>query len=256
METGAITGYIDVAQIVLYLFWIFFFSLVIYLHREGKREGYPTVSYDGLAVPNPGGLWGMPEPKTFRLPHGGERLSPPGAGPDDRQIAATSFDGGSGSPLEPTGDPLVDGVGPAAWAMRAPEPDLATDGRPKIVPLRVAADFNIAAEDDDPRGMPVVAACGSVVGKVTECWIDRAESLVRYLEVEPAAGGSRLLLPVPFSTISGGRVRVVSLFAQHFAKVPRTAHADQVTLREEDQISGYFGGGHLYGHPDRLGPLL
>lgn len=41
METGAITGYIDVAQVVLYIFWAFFFGLVIYLLRENKREGYP-----------------------------------------------------------------------------------------------------------------------------------------------------------------------------------------------------------------------
>ena len=31
MGTGAITQYIDVAQIVLYLFWIFFFWLVVWL---------------------------------------------------------------------------------------------------------------------------------------------------------------------------------------------------------------------------------
>ena len=40
-DVGAITSYIDIAQVVLYLFWIFFFGLIIYLHREGKREGYP-----------------------------------------------------------------------------------------------------------------------------------------------------------------------------------------------------------------------
>ena len=38
MTTGAITGYIDVAQLVLYVFWIFFIGLVIYLRREDKRE--------------------------------------------------------------------------------------------------------------------------------------------------------------------------------------------------------------------------
>ena len=35
MGTGAITAYIDVAQIVLYIFWIFFFWLVVWLVREG-----------------------------------------------------------------------------------------------------------------------------------------------------------------------------------------------------------------------------
>jgi hypothetical protein len=44
MQIGAITQYIDVAQIVLYAFWIFFFSLLVYLRREDKREGYPLES--------------------------------------------------------------------------------------------------------------------------------------------------------------------------------------------------------------------
>lgn len=35
------TEYIDLTQVVLYGFWIFFFGLVYYLRREDKREGYP-----------------------------------------------------------------------------------------------------------------------------------------------------------------------------------------------------------------------
>jgi len=59
---GAITQYIDVAQVMLYLFWIFFGSLVIYLNRESKREGYPLDSGN----PNDPdiGLVSMPAPKT------------------------------------------------------------------------------------------------------------------------------------------------------------------------------------------------
>ena len=41
METGAITPYIDVAQVVLYVFWAFFAGLIYYLQREAHREGYP-----------------------------------------------------------------------------------------------------------------------------------------------------------------------------------------------------------------------
>ena len=44
MGTGAITGYIDVAQIALYVFWGFFAALIYYLHQEDKREGYPLES--------------------------------------------------------------------------------------------------------------------------------------------------------------------------------------------------------------------
>ena len=41
---GDITGYIDVAQVVLYVFWVFFAGLIIYLVKENKREGYPLDS--------------------------------------------------------------------------------------------------------------------------------------------------------------------------------------------------------------------
>ncbi len=58
---GAITGYIDVAQVVLYAFWIFFAGLVFYLRREDRREGYPLESevhgglkgWDWLFLPSP-----------------------------------------------------------------------------------------------------------------------------------------------------------------------------------------------------------
>lgn len=50
MQTGAITGYIDVAQLVLYAFWIFFAGLIVYLHRENKREGYPLESDRSRAI--------------------------------------------------------------------------------------------------------------------------------------------------------------------------------------------------------------
>ena len=43
MHSG-ITGYIDVAQIALYAFWVFFACLIYYLRREDKREGYPLES--------------------------------------------------------------------------------------------------------------------------------------------------------------------------------------------------------------------
>ena len=72
MGTGAITEYVDVAQIALYAFWILFFILVGYLHREGKREGWPLQMSSGELRT---GVGGMPPPKTYRLAHGqGERV--------------------------------------------------------------------------------------------------------------------------------------------------------------------------------------
>ena len=69
MQTGAITQYIDVAQIVLYAFWIFFAGLIYYLHQENKREGYPLESN----VPGGKksvGFPGLPSPKTYHLADG------------------------------------------------------------------------------------------------------------------------------------------------------------------------------------------
>src|ERR1700755_1464410 len=48
-----LTAYMDVAQVVLYGFWIFFAGLIFYLRREDKREGYP-LQYEG-AGPRSGG---------------------------------------------------------------------------------------------------------------------------------------------------------------------------------------------------------
>ena len=70
MSPGAITDHIDVAQIVLYMFWVFFAGLVYYLHQESKREGYPLErdGRAGRAVIE--GFPAIPVPKTFTLQNG------------------------------------------------------------------------------------------------------------------------------------------------------------------------------------------
>lgn len=255
---GAITAYIDVAQVVLYAFWIFFAGLILYLRREDKREGYPLEA----GLPDrviAQGFPAIPEPKTFELTHGGSVQAPDGKG-DTRELRAAPVGPWPGAPLEPTGDPMIDGVGPASYAMRSDKPELAFDGKPKIVPLRAAADFWVDSEDSDPRGMDVIGADGKAGGIVVEVWVDRSEYLIRYLEVEVAgeAGGGHILLPINFCKIDRRRelVRVSAILANQFARVPRLANPDQVTLLEEDRITGYYGGGTLYAEPSRLGPLL
>jgi photosynthetic reaction center H subunit len=58
----------DVAQMTLYAFWLFFFALVWYLHRENKREGYPLVdSHDKHYKAQ--GFPAVPDPKTYVLRH-------------------------------------------------------------------------------------------------------------------------------------------------------------------------------------------
>lgn len=256
MPTGAITSHIDVAQLVLYAFWIFFACLILYLRREDKREGYPLES-DRSAHIRVQGFPPMPAPKTFNLPHGGTYMAPSGEA-DTREVRAEPVGLWPGAPLQPTGNPLVDGVGPAAYAARAQSPELTLDGEPKLVTL-TASGFELEARDPDPRGMVVVAADGVAVGAVKEAWVDRSDAAVRFYELTVGpAGGRTALLPVNFASIDGarGEIRVKALLAKHFADVPRQSQPDSITMREEDQITAYYAGGTLYATPDRQEPLF
>jgi photosynthetic reaction center H subunit len=257
MPTGAITDYIDVAQLTLYAFWIFFAGLVIYLRREDKREGYPLESERSGSITVQG--WpSMPVPKSRLLKTG---MSPlPNNAPDPRPLAARPTGPWLGAPLEPTGNPMLDGVGPAAYANRADVPDVTIDGVPRIVPLRVTDHHAVASQDPDPRGMAVLGADGETGGTVRDIWVDRSEEIFRYLEVAvpTPAGGRNVLLPINFTRIDGKhrQVKVASILGAQFAQVPAHRHADQVTLLEEDRIMGYYGGGTLYAEPSRREPLI
>lgn len=259
MTTGAITGYIDVAQLVLYAFWIFFAGLVIYLRREDKRDGYPLVGERSRRSPRVTiqGFPAMPSPKAYHLADGRVVHLPRGETPNFDPIAAHAVHGFSGAPYEPSGNPMVDGVGPGTYANRDDEPDMTVEGETLLAPMRVVPDWSIAKRDPDPRGMAVVGADGRVAGTVRDCWIDRAEPQIRYLEVE-TTGGRRVLLPYGFAKYDAGRriVNVASITAAQFADVPGLRNPDVVTRREEDRISAYYGGGTLYATPDRFGPLL
>jgi len=258
MQTGAITGYIDVAQLTLYAFWLFFAGLIIYLRREDKREGYPLIS-DRSAREDVEGFPPMPMSKVFLLPHGGTQTSPRYEPPTP--FAAVPSAPWPGSPYEPTGNPMIDAVGPASYANRADTPDLCyDDAAPKIVPLRVAATYFLAGEDTDPRGMAVVGADGLVAGSVVDVWVDRSETIVRYLEVALAepVGTGHVLLPFTFANLrpSVNEIHVKAILGGQFATVPALKNPDTVTLREEDRITGYFAGGYMYATPARAEPLL
>lgn len=259
MQTGAFTSYIDVAQVALYLFWFFFAGLVYYLRREDKREGYPLVSERSAHI-KVQGFPSIPSPKTFLLPHGGTQTAPRNEAPEAFP-AARPMAPWPGAPLDPTGNPLVDGVGPAAWAMRADEPDLGFDDNlPKIIPLRVAEGWSINTDGPDPRGYLVIAADSRVAGEVTEVWLDRSENMARYLEVavETATGSRQVMVPSMLATYDTERrqVKVASIMSWQFAAAPTLSNPDQITLLEEDRVSAYFGGGHLYAHTKRMGPVL
>jgi photosynthetic reaction center H subunit len=248
----------DIAQIMIWLFWLFFAGLLIYLRREDKREGYPLEDAQASTHSLRDGFPGQPAPKTFLLPHGGSREKPSHWTPADDRTPINAVPTGSwiGAPLDPVGDPLLAGVGPGSWANRPDHPDLTVEGHNKIIPLRADPSFGLDPRDPDPRGKSVVGADGQVAGKVTDIWVDRSERLFRYLELE-VPDGRRVLLPVNFSKVTGrGIVNVRSLLASQFANVPQLRNADSVTLLEEEKIVAYYGAGTLYANSERLGPVL
>lgn len=246
-------GNFDLASLAIWLFWGFFALLVYYLQTENMREGYPLENDDGSIAANQG-PFPVPSPKTFKLPHGrGEKSVPDGAR-EAREVALEKTETPNGYPFEPTGDAWRSGVGPASWAPRQDHPELDGHGHPKIVPMEQSEDFRVSA-GRDPRGMSAYGGDGNVGGTVCDMWIDAAEAMVRYLEIELADGEKRLV-PVTLTRINADRVVVKSIHAEHFAHIPVTKSPNQVTLLEEDKICAFVGGGTMYASADPSAPLL
>jgi photosynthetic reaction center H subunit len=249
---------IDLVLVLLYLFFAAFLILILWLNRESKREGYPLVSdrWGRKLYTTVEGFPATPPKKHFLVSH-----PVPGHGEDrpERDISGLAYgvDLQPGSPIVPTGNAMVDGLGPAAWANRADVPDMTFDDNvPKIVPLRAAPGYDTASEDPDPRGKPVVTLDGKVAGTVVDLWVDKSEAIFRYIEVEVSGSGRRVLVPMFLATVSGsGRVKVVSVTADQLAAAPGIKNPETVTLLEEDKVSAYFGGGHFYATPERSEPF-
>ncbi|CAN1506148.1 puhA, photosynthetic reaction center H subunit [Burkholderiaceae bacterium] len=257
MGTGAITQYVDLAQLILYLFWAFFFGLIYYLTLESKREGFP-LEYDqaGKVRRNPG-LIGMPAPKVFKTQFHGDVINPRDE-PLDVITGARPAHRFNGAPLEPTGNPMLDCVGPGAYANRPDYPDLTFEGKPVIVPMRILQDFKVAKQDIDPRGLMVVGADGVRGGVIKDIWVDRAEMVIRYLELETTAenGSRKVMLPMNFARVQRTRIAVQSILGHQFAEVPAIKNHEQITMLEEEKVMAYYGGGTLYATPERREPLI
>jgi photosynthetic reaction center H subunit len=246
MPIGAITDHLDFAQVLVVVFFIFFVGLILHLRQEDKREGYPLK--DPAGGPDEVGFPDLPTAKIFRLQEGGEVAAPH---PDpQRRLAARRLHPDPGSPLVPTGDPLADGVGPAAWALRKPSPMIFSPGVPQMAPLRLLEGFSILPRDPDPRGMIVVASDGVQVGVVEDVWFDRGVKIVRYLEIalDENARQERVLAPIYDCDIKARsrRVKISAAPAARFADAPRLSDPNQITAREEDQVSAFFAGAEFY----------
>ena len=251
-----ITAGIDVALLVFWAFLLFFICLIFYLRREDRREGYPLEDETTGRLDTVGGPLHTPITKSFLLPFGHGRVTAPTKGREPVDIAARRTDRFSGAPYAPTGNPLLDGIGPAAWADRAKRPDLDMDGHPRIVPLSAAPAFSIARNDANITGWPVIGADGGVAGTVSDLWIDKADRLVRYIQI--AVGEGSVLAPMMMAKIDRRARRVVidALLAGQFAAAPQREAPDQITLYEEERVQAYFGGGYLYATPARQEPFL
>ena len=238
-------GNFDLASLSIWLFWGFFALLIYYLQTENMREGYPLVDEDGKPAPNQG-PFPLPKDKTFILPHGkGELTVPSGARGDRDDLALARTAVSEGFPHAPTGDALVDGVGPASWSPRKDEPEVDAHGHAKIKPMSKLESFHISA-GYNPIGMPVVGSDDMIGGTVTDLWIDVPEHMIRYVEYELKDGGGKRLVPMTMATVKPRYVWVRSLPSTHMHKVPTIRSADQITKLEEEKVCAVYTGGRMY----------
>lgn len=257
MQPGAITQHIDVAQVVLYVFWGFFIALVVYLQKEGKREGFPLVTERPSVTSQ--GFPLVPKPKTFVMKNGHTILAPRPEQPEVlNAVPAARF---PGAPFQPIGNPMLSGMGPGAWANRSDEPEMTWDDNvPKIVPLRAAPDFFLATEDPEMIGYQVYGLDGELAGTVVDAWVDRSEVMVRHYEVELANphDARHVLLPIHYADIHRSAKKITTNFitAAQFATVPATRAPETITPLEEDKITAYYAGGMLYAKPGRVDPVI
>jgi photosynthetic reaction center H subunit len=246
-------GNFDLASLSIWLFWGFFALLIYYLQTENMREGFPFENEDGTPASNQA-IFPLPKPKTFLLPLGKGSVTVPSAENEAahrRTNLALAPTGGEGFPHAPTGNPMLDGVGPASWVPRRDEPELDAHGHAKLRPMARIEGMAVSA-GRDPRGLPVQAGDLEVVGRVKDMWIDVPEQLVRYLEVDLNNGTSRLV-PMTMAKIWADRVRVNALTSDLFPTIPATRASDTVTKLEEDKISGYVAAGWMYAKGRKFG---
>ncbi|HTI30800.1 MAG TPA: photosynthetic reaction center subunit H [Sphingomonas sp.] len=248
--TPHITQGIDVALLVFWAFVLFFICLIFYLRREDRREGYPLEDATTGRLDSVGGPLHTGSTKSFRLAHDHGIVTAPTKGREPVDIAARRIARFDGAPYAPTGNPLTDGIGPAAWTERAKRPDMDMHGQPRIVPLSRAAGFSVT---ENIGGWPVVGADDAVAGNVSDLWVDMADRLVRYIQLD-----NGVVAPIMMAKVDKRRrrVKIDALLASQFAGAPRPAAPDAITLYEEERVQAYFGGGYLYATPERQEPFL
>ncbi len=256
MDDVKLIGTLDVTELLVLAFFLFFLALVFYLRREDRREGYPLEDEVTGRVDTPGGPLLQANPKTFKMPHGRGEVTTPTKGREPVEVKGERTFRSPGAPYHPTGNPLESGLGPAAYAERADHPDLTAEGKNRIVPIGNAEHITVHARDPNLVGMDVIGADGKSAGTISDIWVDQSEHVIRYLEVD--TGSNKVLAPMGMSKVKGkkGQVVVDAINADQFSGAPVPKTAGEITFLEEEKIVGYFGGGYLYANEARQEPIL
>ncbi|MDY8108493.1 photosynthetic reaction center subunit H [Fulvimarina sp. 2208YS6-2-32] len=260
MPTGAFTEQLDLPLLLVIAFFLFFLALVYYLRGEDKREGYPLVSdrtrgtgkrMSVVGFPN------LPKPKSFLMQDGTLRYAPHADKERDLNMApAYPF---PGAPFQPLGDPLLDGVGPASYALKEDKPLRSIEGHLTVAPMRNNPDYYLEESGPALIGIPVVAADGAPIGTVKDLWVNAVEYFIRYVEIDVNVEGGKtgtLLAPFYFAELHNGRMKFGTLTREQLLRVPTLATSEYITAREEDRLNAYFAGGTLYAKNGAQGPFL
>ena len=248
---GSFTQQIDLPQVLVAAFALFFAGLVVYLQRESKREGYPLheaipeLDHRILGFPEP------PPPKTYKMLEGGFATLPQEY--ERRELAATPRTSSPGDPIYPTGDPLLAGIGPSSYTLRRDTPFVMLDGSLTVAPLRDATDYTCVDPELDPRGMRVLGSDRVPAGIAVDDWVDKESKILRYVEVALDGLAEHRLVPIFYMHITGRakEIRVDCLQAAQLAKAPILRSPNEITAREEDMINGFFAGGYIYSKPSK-----
>jgi photosynthetic reaction center H subunit len=121
--------------------------------------------------------------------------------------------------------------------------------------MRIAEHISIEGRDTDPRGLPIAGCDHAIAGTVRDVWVDRAEHVIRYLEVA-LTGGGVVLVPMPVVQVTERYIDCDAVTGAQIAGGPQLASAEQITLLEEEKVQAYFGAGYLWATPERAEPKL
>lgn len=256
---GQISNQLDIPTLAFWIFVLFFVTLVFWLQRQSKREGYPlraspftTELMDGFPPP-------PEEPLSYLLNEGGTTQAPHYY--EQAPMSSRPMHWFDGTPFYPVGNPLLAAIGPGSWVMKKDAPALTERGDLLLQPLSLLHEWSIEKVDADPRGMVVFDWRWTEVGRVVDVWIDRGIKIVRMLEVELSAelNARRVLVPIYHAAIAekARKVRVTALWAHQFADVPMPANPGVMTGPEEERLNAYYSAGLFYrADPAVFPPLL